>query len=1553
MASARQIRDEIMKMTIVVNSDPAQKAIYELNQNSKELTETNKSLSASLKEIESARKKEETAINNYADKIDKLKNKLHDEQSATINQIKNLTALQKQYSSTSKQYESYQIRIDNARSKSIANTKSLQSSINSLVAKQAKLNESYEKNTAEASKLSKELKVNKSIISQNKSEIDELTSSLDINQMTMQQLRKEAALLKNNLINLVPGSQQSQLLQSQLDKVNARMGEVRSGASGTSLSFKNLADRFNHYSGIVTACAGVLIGFGLTVQNIIDRNNKLIDAQTAVAKTVGMTTKEVQDLTKTFSDFDTRTSKIDLLKIAETGGRLGVQKSEIADFVQEVDKANVALGDGFAGGVEAVTNTLGKLKGLYSETKDLNIATAINQIGSAMNELGANGAASEQNIGEFAMRLGSLPEKLKPTIAEALALGAAFEEFGIDAERASTAYANVIRTAAKETDKFAKVMNLTKKEVDDMINKDPLEFFLKFAEGAKGLDTTELAKMLDYLKLNDQYVISTMGAASENTDKFRASIELSNKSLSEATSLQKEFDKVNNNSAAIYEKVQKQLAGIFANESVAKGLNFLIEGFGKMIGAVEDTDGAFKTIGQTIVFLTKLFVIGAVAVFSYNTAVALTNLTLQGAKDKLIGYTVIQKAHNLYTSISTTLQNLIRFAYLRTQVVLTGLTGNTMAQAAAQQRLNAITLQNPFALLVATLVVLAGALYLLKQRNDELAAAEKKRYEESHRLQTIDNQAKAEGVRAVEQYKNRIEVLINTMKSEISTKAQRKAAYEALIKIPPEFMGTVDSEFRATGKLIQVYKDLAAQVDATARAKARASARQSIYDEIEKNRIEYIRGQSAREKEQGERNKLRSEYGYSSERGNSAVNMFGSFEEHNKGVANLQAIANAEKLIKDMSAADQKRVAVLQNAIQTAKGNKRKVLEIELNSLLGIGEETNAETKSTYNIPDANADKDSKAKERGSEKLKRLQEQHDREMEKIAQDGEKAAQLARQIALDTEDAKIDAMQEGFEKEMAELNLQEQRRLATIDKQKIDETDIKNLQVKINKAKGQDKKLFQALMDSWLANNEALEKEKLAVAEVFEVKRETIQHNEALRKLKQEDENFQASLNLLKRHGNEKLVELKTIEDQKAFLQDKISADELAKLTTLEEGKAAIEKYYKEESLKRQVEFLKKKAAELSALVAIEAQFGVLDPNQVKTIEEYKNQIAALLVEIDQLKTGKTGKKDKDSLKGIGGETDILGLTPGQWETMFSNNDQLASGLDKARAGIVAMQNAFGLYFQFVEANQKRELQKFEQRTAAKKTAYKKQLLEGYINQETYKKLSLKADQDLDKKKAEMALKAAQRERQMQIMSIIGGTASAVVGALGNKPWTPANFVLAGIVGAIGAVQLATTLATPLPTADGYEDGYGMEYPIERAQDGKRFNVRRRRLSSGLVDRPTHFIAGENNKVEMVIDNPTWTSYPDELKRAIYSANARAKGFENGFNTVNTSKNKSSESSDDTMIMLISTVNRLSTTVDNLQKYGIEAKIAKTARNGKEVQDMQKMYDQLNNKNKHG
>lgn len=636
MASGKQIRDEIMRMTIVVNSNPAQQEIYKL-------TEANRKFTA-----ESTKLREE----------------------------------------------------------------------------RVKVGQTLGKNSQEYKDLTAKINSNSSSITENKKKIKELSDTLDITQMSVKQLKQEAILLRRELDRVVPGSNQYNALQSQLGAVNSRLAEVRGGAAATSSSFGSLATQFNHYSGIITAGVAMFVGFGLSIQNVIDRNNKLVDAQTAVAKTVNMTKEEVEDLTKTFSTFDTRTSKIDLLKIAETGGRLGVGKAQIKDFVKEVDKANVALGDGFAGGVEAVTDTLGKLKGLYIETKNLDMATAINQIGSAMNELGANGAASEANIGDFALRLGSLPAKLKPTIAEALALGAAFEESGINAERGGTAYSTFVRNAATNADKFAKVMNISKKEVEALMNNDPLEFFLKFSEGMKGMDTTDLAKTMEYLKMNDQYVISTMGAASENTDKFRESIKLSNKSLKEATSLTDEFNKVNNNSAAIFDKVQKKFLSMFTSQVVADTLNYWISTFGKFIGAVEDSDGNVTKFRNGLLFLIKVMVLMMATMVSYNLLTGVYNTLMKTAYERVIGLTIVEKARNGVMLISNGIATLYRATLWLLAAGYSVLTGNIAGATFAMRGFSAAIMANPLGAILALIALAATAYFAFSESASDATKTE-------------------------------------------------------------------------------------------------------------------------------------------------------------------------------------------------------------------------------------------------------------------------------------------------------------------------------------------------------------------------------------------------------------------------------------------------------------------------------------------------------------------------------------------------------------------------------------------------------------------------------------------------------------------------------------------------------------------------------------------------------------------------------------------------------------------------------------------------------------
>ena len=56
--------------------------------------------------------------------------------------------------------------------------------------------------------------------------------------------------------------------------------------------------------------------------------------------------------------------------------------------------------------------------------------------------------------------------------------------------------------------------------------------------------------------------------------------------------------------------------------------------------------------------------------------------------------------------------------------------------------------------------------------------------------------------------------------------------------------------------------------------------------------------------------------------------------------------------------------------------------------------------------------------------------------------------------------------------------------------------------------------------------------------------------------------------------------------------------------------------------------------------------------------------------------------------------------------------------------------------------------------------------------------------------------AAKKLKPIKLAMAISDTALAIVGALGNKPWTPFNFALAALVGAAGAAQIATIAAQP-------------------------------------------------------------------------------------------------------------------------------------------------------------
>ena len=497
---------------------------------------------------------------------------------------------------------------------------------------------------------------------------------------------------------------------------------------------------------------------------------KISDLMTGVEKTTGLASEQVRQLWNEFDNLNTRTSKQELLNIAQIGGRLGItNKEQIKEFTEQIDKIYVALGDSFQGGLEEVTTKVGKLKNLFEETRNQNYGEALNAIGSALNELGANGSSSEQNITDFATRIGALPAVLKPSIEKTLGLGAAFEESGIDAEVAASGYSRFMSVAGNNIAAFAKQMKLTTKEASELFNTHPEEFFLRFGESMKGLGAEQTAGVLKGLKLNTLEVQKALGTAGDNADRFRSLMTLSGQAMQDGTSIQNEFNKVNENTAAIWEKIKKVFVETFTSDIMTQWFGALIKLLGWLTGVTSKAGDGVKAFRERLAFLIKTIVVCTTAVVSYRTAVYLSTVATKAAWQQTLLYNAAMKVGNATTA-------LWKGTVLLLSAAKATLTGNTIRATAAMKTFNLVTKINPWGLLLSAITAVATALVLFSNKQKEVNVQLK-----------IQNDAIKEANVQTAAQEHHLRQLLKTANDTNKSYNERKKAVDELNRLVPQY----------------------------------------------------------------------------------------------------------------------------------------------------------------------------------------------------------------------------------------------------------------------------------------------------------------------------------------------------------------------------------------------------------------------------------------------------------------------------------------------------------------------------------------------------------------------------------------------------------------------------------------------------------------------------------------------------------------------------------------------------------------------------------------------
>lgn len=449
------------------------------------------------------------------------------------------------------------------------------------------------------------------------------------------------------------------------------------------------------------------------------------------------------------------------------------------------------------------------------------------------------------------------------------------------------------------------------------------------------------------------------------------------------------------------------------------------------------------------------------------------------------------------------------------------------------------------------------------------------------------------------------------------------------------------------------------------------------------------------------------------------------------------------------------------------------------------------------------SEEEKKAREKAAEKRKS-------ELEKRKKETDDLNKLLLETERAATDARLDVLADGYEKERRLVNNEFEKKIEDLERQKIKEAEIDSIKGKLAKAKttgnAEDITFYQNQLDTKVKLNEAFNERIILLEQQRGLKIAAIQEKYLKKEFTREQEANASELTSLKIKHNNEIAQFTSFQSAKTILSGYLNSEELKKITTLEGAKKKLKEVQQKEELQMQERHLYNLIAQVQGVFAQEEISGIklISPEERAEMLKFLDEAALKLSEI---KAGGKANEEKPAddtgTKAFNG-LDILGTTVEQWDLIFTSLDTFGQKMQAISAISQGMQQAFGAFFDFLDARDQRSLQKYERNSNKKKKELSDQLEKGYITQEVYNARMEKLDLELAKKKAEIEYKEAKRRKALAITQAIISTAQGVAAALQGPP--PASYIFAGITAGMGALQIATIATTPLPSKEGFKKG---------------------------------------------------------------------------------------------------------------------------------------------------
>ena len=512
-----------------------------------------------------------------------------------------------------------------------------------------------------------------------------LMSQLD--KAPIEQLKVAEEMLKNEINGATRGTKEYNEACKRLESVQGQLKEVNKDWAEHKSAISKAIDRLKTY-------VGVYMGFQeflSIMKNATSSALKLSDAMSDIQKRTQLSTDQVREIgnalddigssydnvferiTNAFSSegktaakieinedesvlakmfpaffhrdgkFDSRVSQQELYNLASTAGLLGLKaKDDIIGFTSAANQLKVALVELGDDGAEQLM----KIATVTGDVARYGVEDALTKVGSSINALSANSAASAPAMIDFVSRVGAVGSRAKMTIADITGLGAALDALGQPMELSATSINRFIMSLQGNTRGIAAVLGMDADGLEAMVRSGhTMEAMITVLEKMKN-SSVDMTEVFGELGSEGVRIKQTISSLMVNTEFLREQVTLSNDEFEKGTSVLNEYNVKNSNAAAIMERAGNALKKTFVDTETER----LMKGFAQIFYDVSIGLHAIKDLLPAIItFSLSWWKISSLQ----NAEYAKTGLHLGGIQKQLLAIRALGRSiKNIFKGFS-------------------------------------------------------------------------------------------------------------------------------------------------------------------------------------------------------------------------------------------------------------------------------------------------------------------------------------------------------------------------------------------------------------------------------------------------------------------------------------------------------------------------------------------------------------------------------------------------------------------------------------------------------------------------------------------------------------------------------------------------------------------------------------------------------------------------------------------------------------------------------------------------------------------------------------